>query len=113
MAGFLANSPTLAAGNIRRASLGVTKYPDAPTVVQVTTDRVRLIDVDIYGTHTLVDEWKAPTEILHASVNESQILVALAGGLLKMFNRAAENGKLVAQRYGHHCLSWRLSDLTC
>ncbi|KZV68820.1 hypothetical protein PENSPDRAFT_609570 [Peniophora sp. CONT] len=92
-AGLLANSPTLAAGNMRAVlSEGKVKsYPDAPSVVQVTTDRIRLIDLDIYGTHTLLDEWIAPVEILHASVNESQVIVALAGGLLKMFVRSAES----------------------
>lgn len=99
-AGLLANSPTLAAGNMRAVlSEGKVKsYPDAPSVVQVTTDRIRLIDLDVYGTHTLLDEWVAPAEILHASVNESQVVVALAGGLLKMFVRSAES-KLLPIRY--------------
>ncbi|VDB85583.1 unnamed protein product [Peniophora sp. CBMAI 1063] len=95
MAGFLPNLPTLAAGNLRGPA--GQSYPDAPTVVQVTTDRIRLFDLDIYGTHTLVDEWIASAPIAHASVNESQILVALAGGLLKVFSRSAD-GKLLYQR---------------
>ena len=91
MAGFLPNLPTLAAGNMRGPRDETD--PDAPTVVQVITDRIRLVNLDIYGTHTLVDEWIAPSQIAHASVNESQILVALAGGLLKLFSRS-NDGKL-------------------
>lgn len=101
MAGFRANSPTLAAGNMRAVIFekpGTMAYPDSPSVVQVTLDRIRLVDLDLYGTHTLLDEWIAPAEILHASVNESQIIVALAGGLLKVFARTVDS-KLRVVRY--------------
>ena len=101
-AGFLASLPTLAAGNMRAVACGEGTphvYSEASTVVQVTTDRIRLVDLDVYGAHTLVDEWVAPEEIVHASVNETQIIVALSGGLLKMFVRAPTTGKLAFKRY--------------
>lgn len=76
-------------------------YEDSPLVVQVTPKRVVLVEYDAtLDVHRVVSEW-APSdqgvtwsgrEIVLASVNSSQIVLALKRGRVAVLNLNEEGG---------------------
>ena len=76
-------------------------YEDSPLVVQVTPKRVVLVEYDaLLDVHRVASEW-APSEqgvtwsgreIVLASVNSSQIVLALKGGRVAVLNLNEEGG---------------------
>lgn len=97
--------PTLAVSNIcqRSERQGKQFYGNSSFVVQVTSEELRLLEYDtVSEDFTKISHWTARNlhdsalryrhdgitarEIVAASVNASQFLVALAGGLLVLLN---------------------------
>ncbi|THG98601.1 hypothetical protein EW026_g3605 [Hermanssonia centrifuga] len=104
LAGFLTDTPTLASANIAKRVTVNNKstYIDSHFVVQVTSTCVTLIEYDsalqVFDRtrETWVPEqhnplWKSK-EIVAASLNSSQFLVALSGGTIVLLN-LNETGK--------------------
>ncbi|KDQ62210.1 hypothetical protein JAAARDRAFT_121297 [Jaapia argillacea MUCL 33604] len=96
--GFVTTLPSLAVSNVSRRSIqsGRSTYGDSPWIVQVTREKVVLVEFDAnLGSFSATGEqWfstKLPgnlveREILAASVNANQIVVALTGGTLILLN---------------------------
>lgn len=116
---FITDSPTLALANIprrvTRPGLGgassVSSYVDSAYVVQVTSRVINLVEYDTpLSTFTRVGGgWnppqqalsKQPREIVAASVNSSQFVVALNGGTVVLLNLGF-NGQLNVVKYVTH-----------
>jgi DNA damage-binding protein 1 len=85
--GLVFNSPTLAFGNVARRVIdanGKSSYVNSSLVVQVTSRAVFLLEYDMMmGTYIRHAHWeKERTEIVAASVNPAQVILALNGGVL-------------------------------
>lgn len=90
---ILASVPTLALRNVPRRTTtnGKSAYVDSSLVVQVTPQRVRLVEYNAaLGLFSLVSEgWDAQKEgrnIVAADINASQIVLGLEKGRLALFN---------------------------
>ena len=107
-------SPTLAAGNISRRVVSSTggkatsSYIDSSLVVQVTPKGIRVVEFDeaLSIFHIVGDGWSLDVddldhswtgkEVVAASVNASQFVLALSDGRLALFNMAEDRSvKLV------------------
>jgi DNA damage-binding protein 1 len=92
--------PTLALGNVAsvilptNASNGRTQYNDSQYVVQVTSTGVLLVNL---FTGMRESAWQAETEVVAASVNASQVAVALKGRKLVIL--AVRDAQLIELRY--------------
>ena len=91
--GLLASAPTLALRNVPRRTTtnGKSAYVDSSLVVQVTPQKVRLVEYNAaLGLFSLVSEgWDAQKEgrsIVAADINASQIVLGLERGRLALFN---------------------------
>ena len=111
-AGFVLNEPTLALANIRKRAIenGRSSYVDSRCVIQVTARTITLVEYDpILQTFNRVGDvwtpekenaaWKG-REIVAASLNPSQFVVALSGGAILLFN-TDDKGNLSFVRYVH------------
>jgi DNA damage-binding protein 1 len=83
--GFVFNSPTLAFGNVARRVIdanGKSNYVNSPLVVQVTPWGAFLLEDDMMmGTYVQHARWEEQgIEVVAASVNPSQVILALNGG---------------------------------
>ncbi|KZT73848.1 hypothetical protein DAEQUDRAFT_357103 [Daedalea quercina L-15889] len=93
MDGLLASAPTLAVKNVPRRTTanGRSVYVDSSLVVQVTPEKVRLVEYNAaLGLFSLVSEgWDARKEgrsVVAADINASQIVLGLGRGRLALFN---------------------------
>ncbi|KAH9841501.1 mono-functional DNA-alkylating methyl methanesulfonate N-term-domain-containing protein [Rhodofomes roseus] len=91
--GLLASVPTLAIKNIPRRTTagGKSAYVDSSLVVQVTPQKLRLVEYDkALGLFSLVSEgWDAQKEgrsIVAADLNASQVVLGLGRGRLALYN---------------------------
>lgn len=91
--GLLASAPTLALRNIPRRTTtnGKSVYVDSPLVVQVTPQKVRLVQynasLEVFS--PVSEGWDAQKEgrsIVAADINASQIVLGLERGRLALFN---------------------------
>ncbi|KAF9463019.1 CPSF A subunit region-domain-containing protein [Collybia nuda] len=85
--GLTTNQPTLAFGNVAQRVIGTdgkATYVNSQLVVQVTPKGALLLGYDeALGAYVRHAEWDLPgKEVVAASVNASQVLLALNGGLL-------------------------------
>ncbi|TCD64528.1 hypothetical protein EIP91_003995 [Steccherinum ochraceum] len=112
---FVTYSPTLALSNIpRRVTTNVggkstSSYVDSSLVVQVTSKGIRILEFDeALGTfHVAGDGWSVdnldPTwqgrEVVAASVNASQFVLAFSGGRLALFNMADDRTVRMQHRF--------------
>ena len=96
VSGLTSNQPTLALANVMRrvpGMSGASAYVDSPFVVQVTPVRVSVLEMDselgttsFVGSLTLEESpWKNK-RVVAASINASQVVVALEGGIIVYFN---------------------------
>ncbi|KAH8104484.1 mono-functional DNA-alkylating methyl methanesulfonate N-term-domain-containing protein [Cristinia sonorae] len=101
---FVTSSPTLALSNISRrvtTSIGgktTSSYVDSALVVQVTAKGIRILEFDdaVGVFHVVGEGWSPDTldhtwrnrEVVAASVNASQFVLALSGGRLALLNMA-------------------------
>lgn len=88
--GFATDTPTLCVYNITAREVGTSSYNSSSMIVQVTPRGVFLLDKFIQ-----IDHWK-PTggvEVVAASVNASQVLLALAAG--QLLTLKVDNKRLV------------------
>lgn len=106
LSGLRVDLPTLAFANVaRRVKVGnaPAKYENSSLVVQVTARGVFLLELDpVTGSHLEVNRWipegqgtfgEKQRDIVAASVNPSQVAVALFGGKLIVLS-IAENDEL-------------------
>ncbi len=87
---FATDTPTLCVYNITAREVGTSSYKSSSMIVQVTPRGVFLLDKFIQ-----IDHWK-PTggvEVVAASVNASQVLLALAAG--QLLTLKVDNKRLV------------------
>ena len=95
-AGFVLDEPTLAMRNVRKRVIvdGRSTYGDSPWIVQVTAHAMTLVEYDPVSqmfsrvsTWTVegTERWKG-REIVAASVNPSQFIIALSRGVIALFN---------------------------
>ena len=98
------DEPTIALANVRRRErIGNTStYVDSPWIVQVTARAVLLLEYDLVQ-QTFVQvgrpwvpqdyesKWTSK-EIVAASINPSQIVIALSGGVVALLNTDAVGG---------------------
>jgi DNA damage-binding protein 1 len=101
-AGF-ESSPTLAASNVARRlrnHTGRTSYEDSSLVVQVTEEKVLLLEYDdVLQTHTVLTSWSpdeqgeewAGRKIVVASLNPSQFVLGLSRKRLVLLNLSENN----------------------
>jgi len=86
--------PTLAFGNVARRvtdASGKFSYVNSPLVVQVTLEGALLLEYNMaMGTYVQHDKWEL-REVVAASVNPSQVILALNGGRLVALNIAQDN----------------------
>lgn len=110
------DQPTLSCSNImkrvQKPGVGggppTASYVDSALVVQATPKGIKLVEYDAtLGTFNLVGEWKPeqvagkqPREVIAASLNASQFVVALSGGTLVLLNLL--NGQLNVAAYVLH-----------
>lgn len=92
--GLITTFPTLAISNVARRVIGANgqaSYVNSSLVVQVTPKSALLLEHNEgLGTYTQLAGWEVhsgstagrPLEIVAASINPSQVLVALSGGRL-------------------------------
>lgn len=97
VSGLATNQPTLALANIMRrlpGMSGVSAYGDSSFVVQVTPVGISVLEMDPeLGTSSLIgslilgesDTWK-DKRVVAASVNASQVVIALGGGVIVSFS---------------------------
>lgn len=96
VSGLTANQPTLALANVMRrvpGMSGASAYVDSPFVVQVTPVGVSVLEMDpelgntsFIGSLILEESpWKNK-RVVAASVNASQVVIALEGGVILYFN---------------------------
>ena len=97
VSGLTTNLPTLALANIMRRLPGVSgasAYGDSSFVVQVTPAGISVLEMDPeLGTTSLTgslilgesDTWK-DKRVVAASVNASQVVIALDGGVMASFS---------------------------
>ncbi|PBK75055.1 hypothetical protein ARMSODRAFT_929129 [Armillaria solidipes] len=88
--GFVTDTPTLCVYNITAREVGTSSYNSSSMIVQVTPRGAFLLDKFIQ-----IDHWK-PTggvEVVAASVNASQVLLALAAG--QLLTLKVDNKRLV------------------
>ncbi|KAF8650163.1 hypothetical protein AX16_005397 [Volvariella volvacea WC 439] len=86
------SQPTLAIANVMRRTIGASgkaSYINSSMIVQVTPAGAFLLDWDVaIGEYTQIAAWNAPqngalpVSIVAASINPSQVVVALSGGKL-------------------------------
>ncbi|KAG7445774.1 uncharacterized protein BT62DRAFT_969553 [Guyanagaster necrorhizus] len=88
--GFVTDTPTLCVYNITAREVGTSSYNSSSMIVQVAPRGVFLLDKFLQ-----IDHWKpiGGVEIVAASVNASQVLLALAGG--QLLTLKVDNKKLV------------------
>lgn len=97
-AGF-SEEPTLAISNMASVVLptnghtGPPRYDDSRYVVQVTSTRVLLVNL-FTGMRDSI--WRGEADIVAASANPSQVVVALKGGMLVIL--AVRDSKLIELR---------------
>jgi DNA damage-binding protein 1 len=97
---FVTNQQTLAVSNVLRPKQqGQADYPDSWLVVQITRKAAYLLEFDMgTGQHTRIgDPWipeglLAGRDIVAASINDTQIVLALNGAFLVMLNLSEHNG---------------------
>ncbi|KAG5639200.1 hypothetical protein H0H81_005679 [Sphagnurus paluster] len=96
--GFITDCPTLAFGNVTNRVIqpsGKASYENSSQVVQVTRKGAFLLQYDIHtGTYQRLAESSKLTgdrEVMAASINPSQVLLALSGGTLVALT--VENGQ--------------------
>lgn len=104
------SSPTLAASNIARrlkTTSGRTSYEDSPFVVQVTEDKVLLLEYDsVLQMHSVLTSWSpneqggewAGRKIVAAALNPSQFVLGLSRKRLVVLN-LSEDAKFQIFRY--------------
>ena len=104
VSGLTTKQPTLALSNVMRRLLGASgasAYGDSSFVVQVTPVEISVLEMDPeLGTTSFIgsiilresDTWK-DKRVVAASVNASQVVVALDGGVIVSFN-LSEHGHL-------------------
>lgn len=101
---FVTTAPTLALSNISRRTTTIvagkttSSYVDSALVVQVTEKGIRVLefDEDLGVFHTVGDGWSPQSldhtwqgrDVVAASVNASQFVLAFRGGRLALFNLA-------------------------
>ena len=97
VSGLTATQPTLALANVMRrlpGMSGASAYGDSSFVVQVTPVGISVLEMDPeLGTASFIgaivlresDTWKDRT-VVAASVNASQVVIALDGGVIASFN---------------------------
>ena len=97
VSGLTTDQPTLALANVMRRLPGVSgasAYSDSSFVVQVTPVGISVLEMDpelgttsLIGTLTIGDSdaWK-DKRVVAASVNPSQVVVALDGGVIASFS---------------------------
>ena len=103
-------SPTLAASNVARRvrnTAGRTSYEDSSLVVQVTEERILLIEYDeVLRTYSVLTSWSpknaggewAERKIVAAALNPSQFVLGLSRKRLVLLN-LDENNKFQVFRY--------------
>lgn len=107
LTGLVFDSPTLAFGNIARRitdANGKSSYANSQLVVQVTPRGAFLLEYDVVmGTYVQHSRWEERgREVVAASVNPSQVVLALNGGRLVALNITQENVfNVVAQNKGN------------
>jgi DNA damage-binding protein 1 len=91
--GLVTNQPTLALANVMQRSPGISgasTYSDSPFVVQVTPLSISVLEMNLeLGTTSVIGSlileeistWKGK-RVVAGSVNSSQVLVALEGGVI-------------------------------
>ena len=97
VSGLITNQPTLALANVMQRATGVSgasSYSDSSFVVQVTPTGISVLEIDpelgtTSFTGSLILEetstWKG-RKVVAASVNASQAVIALDGGVITSFN---------------------------
>lgn len=108
VSGLVTNHPTLALANVAQRSPGMSgasAYGDSPFVVQVTPTGIFVLEMDSeLGTTSpagsvILEEsatWKGKRAVA-ASINASQIVIALGGGILASFSLNEQGGLLARQ----------------
>jgi DNA damage-binding protein 1 len=94
--GLTTDLPTLAFGNVTRRVVdtnGKSTYVNSPLVVQVTPRGALLLEHDmILGTYVQHAAWaQQAMEVVAASVNPSQVILALNGGRLVALSITQDN----------------------
>lgn len=96
VSGLTTNQPTLALANVMQrlpGMSGASAYGDSSFVVQVTPVEISVLEMDPeLGTTSFIgaivfresDAWKDKTAV-SASVNASQVVIALEGGVIASF----------------------------
>ncbi|KAF7790799.1 hypothetical protein EIP86_001756 [Pleurotus ostreatoroseus] len=122
-ASFILDKPTIALGNVRKRAIvgGKSTYADSNRIVQVTPHAVTLVEYDPVletfhrvgpywtpGTHNVA--WAA-REIVAASVNATQVVIALSGGAVAVLN-LNENGHLTFLQH-REFVRQEISALSC
>ncbi|THH20561.1 hypothetical protein EW146_g835 [Bondarzewia mesenterica] len=121
--GFITKATTLAAGNVakrtKKPGSSTSTYENSQFVVQVSPKRVVLVEYDAtLGLHRLVSEWAPEAqgadwngkEIVLASVNSSQVVLALSGGRVAVLNLTDEAKFKVV---GHRDLASEIAAISC
>jgi DNA damage-binding protein 1 len=95
--------PTLAASNIARrvkSTSGRTSYEDSPFIVQVTEDKLLLLEYDsVLQVHSVLTWWSpdeqggewAGRKIVAAALNPSQFVLGLSRKRLVVLNLSEDN----------------------
>ena len=96
MTGLVSHSRTLSFGNVARRITdgnGKSKYVNSSLVVQVTPNGAFLLEYDMtMGTYVQHTRWEQRgTEVVAASVNPSQVVLALNVGKLVVLNITQDN----------------------
>ncbi len=96
-------SPTLAASNIARRlknNAGKTSYEDSSLIVQVTEDKVLLLEYDgVLQAHSVLTSWSpdehggewAGRKIVAAALNPSQFVLGMSRKRLVVLNLSEDN----------------------
>lgn len=119
VAGLTLDKPTIALANIRKRLLkgGKSTYSDSSCIVQVTAGAVTLVEYDsqLEMFHRVGPSWTPGSQesawmgrrIVAASINPSQIVVALSGGAVVLLN-LNDDGHLSFVQYVYHSYKSRL-----
>lgn len=96
VSGLTSNQPTLALANVMRrvpGMAGASAYVDSSFVVQVTPVGVSVLEMDselgttsLIGSLALEETPLKNKRVVAASINASQVVVALEGGTIIYFN---------------------------
>lgn len=115
-------SPTLAVSNIARrfkSTSGITSYEDSSFIVQVTEDKVSLLEYDsVLQAHSVLTTWRpdeqggewAGRKIVAAALNPSQFVLGTSRKRLVVLNLSEDN-KFQIFRY-RNLLLFVMADLT-